>query len=301
MNLFNFIKSLLPNFERSRIFEDIETIREQLNGKLKKIYADAVAQLSGNRAFKSDFAKNNQAAFERAVRPRGNQNYLEYTALVLELLAHDTKLFKELVERHFNKQVSSDGLSFVSANLLQTINAATFVTDYARRLVLMTLGFETQQLLEAREGAAPGVTKAELLWMDKHRDAFFECLQVFDVKPTELRIKLESVPDMVAAPEDYAQLESVVGGTTAVDPLALGFIPLRYNPIYRLRLQYTNYQVTKYRGLQAELEAIELRLVALKYARDGKSDPAVESEITDLEARVSDTYFKLQKMEESYA
>lgn len=301
MNLLNFIKSLLPNFERSRIFEDIELTREQLTGKLKAVYANALNHFKGARAFKSDYAKNNQTYFEKKLRPRGNANYLEYTAQVLELLALDTKIFKELVEKHFQQKVNADGLSFVSANLLQTINAATFVTDYARRLVLLTIGFETQQLLDSRDSAAPGATKAELLWMDKHRDAFFECLHVFDIKPTELKAKLESVPDLVVPPEDYTQMEVVAGGSAAVDPLALGFIPLKYNPIYRIRLQIANYQVAKYRGLQAELEAIELRLVALKYAKDGKSDAALESEINDLEARVSDTYFKIQKMEEEYA
>ena len=65
MNLLNFIKSLLPNFERSRIFEDIELTREQLTGKLKAVYASAVGHFKGSRAFKSDFAKNNQVYFEK--------------------------------------------------------------------------------------------------------------------------------------------------------------------------------------------------------------------------------------------
>lgn len=301
MKLIAFIKSLLPNFERSRIFQDVENMREQLNGKLKQRYAEIIAVLSGKKAIKSDFGKVTQARFERIVSPRQQINYLEYTAKVLELLAMDTKYFKELIEKYFDKQVSADGMSFVSGNVLQTINAAGFVVDYARRLVLATAGFETQFALAARGSAEPGLTKAELQWLDKYRDAFFETLKVFDIKPTDLKAKIESVPDMVIPPDGYDQLENVVGGQVALDPNALGFIPLKYNPIYRVRLQIANYQVEKYRAQQAELECLELRLVALKYAMDGKADPATEADISDLEARISDSYFKLDKMEADYA
>jgi hypothetical protein len=234
--------------------------------------------------------------FETTVKPRGNITYLEYTARVLELLAVDTKVLKALVEKYFERNVSADGMSFVSANLLQVINAAAFVTEYARRNLVATLAYETYEASAARNGATPDLTKAELLWLDKYRRAFFEALMLFEIKPGDLQRKLESVPDMVVAPEDYNQIEAVVGGTVAIDPLAVGFIPLNYNPIYRVRLQIANYQVQQYRAMEAELEAIELRLVALKYAQSGKADPALEQEIADLTARVSDTYFKLEEM-----
>jgi len=301
MKLIAFIKSLLPNFERSRIFEDVENMREQLVGKLKQRYADAVATLVGKKALKSAYGKTTQARFERICSPRGSVNYLEYTAKVLELLAFDTKIFKELVEKHFDRQVSSDGMSFVSGNILQTINAAGFVVDYARRNLLATVGFETHDALANRGGTEPGLTKGELQWLDKYRDAFFEALMIFDIKPTDLRSRIESVPDMVVPPEGYDQIEELVGGNTVLDPNAVGFVPLKYNPIYRIRLQIANYQVEKYRAQQAELECLELRLVALKYAQSGRADPATEKEIADLEARVTESYFKIEKMEEAYA
>jgi hypothetical protein len=301
MKLIAFIKSLLPNFERSRIFQDVENMREQLNGKLKQRYADITALLVGKKALKSDFGKVNQLKFERVINPSRPVNYLEYTARVLELVSMDTKYFKELVEKYFDKQVAADGMSFVSGNVLQTINAAGFVVDYARRLVLASAAFETAELLAKRGGAEPGLTKAELQWLDKYREAFFETLKVFDIKPTDLKAKIESVPDMVVPPEGYDQLEDIVGGQVALDPNALGFIPLKYNPIYRIRLQIANYQVEKYRAQQAELECLELRLVALKYALNGKADPATEADIQDLEARISECYFKLEKMEADYA
>ena len=301
MKLLAFIKSLLPIFEISRIIEDLEIMREQLTGKLKEGYAQAIAMLKGPKAFKSTFGKSNQSFFENTLRPRGNLNYIEYINHVLELLAADTKIFADLVAKHFERQVSSDGISFTNANILQAVNAAGFVTDYARQLLRATLDFETQAALGTKGSSKPGMTPAELQWLDKHRDAFFECLKVFDRKPQELKAKLESVPDMVVAPDDYAQLEQMAGGVSAVDPLAVGFIPLKYNPIYRIRLQIANYQVAKYRGLQAELEAIQLRLVALRYAQDGKGNAATEDEIEKLEARVADTYFRLEKMEQDYA
>lgn len=296
MKVIEFMKSLLPNFERSRIFDDIENIRVQLTGKLKQAYANAVAQLPSKNSFKSDFAKQVSKQFENTVKPRGNTTYLDYTSKVLQLLAVDTKVFKELVEKYFERNVSADGLSFVSANVLQVINAATFVTEYARRNLAATLAYETYAAMADRSGSTPEITKAELLWLDKYRRAFFEALMLFEIKPGEMKTKLESVPDMVVAPDDYNQIESVIGGTTAIDPLAVGFIPLNYNPIYRVRLQIANYQVQQYRAMEAELEAIELRLVALKYAQNGKADPALEQEINDLTARVSDTYFKLDEM-----
>lgn len=296
MKVIEFIKSLLPNFERSRIYDDIENVRVQITGKLKTAYAAAIQQLSNKAAIKSDFGKMVSKQFEATVKPRGNITYLEYTARVLELLAVDTKVLKALVEKYFERNVSADGMSFVSANLLQVINAAAFVTEYARRNLVATLAYETYEASAARNGATPDLTKAELLWLDKYRRAFFEALMLFEIKPGDLQRKLESVPDMVVAPEDYNQIEAVVGGTVAIDPLAVGFIPLNYNPIYRVRLQIANYQVQQYRAMEAELEAIELRLVALKYAQSGKADPALEQEIADLTARVSDTYFKLEEM-----
>lgn len=294
--LIDFMKALAPVVERTRVFESIDSLNDQLSGPLKKLYADATTQFQGQK-FKSDFAKVNQQRFERLVHKRRNMGFLEFTAYILGLLGADMRVFKDMASDHFDKQISSESMSFAGANLLQVISASDFVVEYARRNLLAVTGFECSAVMDGV--TRPGLKEGELQWLDKYRDAFYSCLAILDEKPADLKAKLASVPDIIASPADYDALEQLQG-RSKIDPLSVGVIPVRWNPVFRIRLQIANYQVAAFRALEADIQAIELRLVQLKYAHDGKQNPALEEEIAAAEDRVSDMYYKKAQLEEKY-
>lgn len=301
MNLLSYIKSLTGIFDRNRVFELLNSLSGQLKGRLVDAYSTAVGQLDNksSQGFHSQFAIKQQKTFVGLVRPRNSRlSYIAFTEGVLVNITYHLELLKNMAEKHIGKNVAPEGMSLVVANILQITQVCDFIVQYAQRNLLATLGSEIAAERKD-DNLKSNLTPAEWEWLDKYRDDFYRACIEMSVTPGDLRNMLSNVPDMIVPPDDFENVASVVGHGK-VQPLRLGLIDAQYNPIFRIRLQIANWQVANYRAIEAELEAIELRLNQLKYSRDGTPNPALDKEISDTEERVSDLYFTIEDLRKKY-
>ncbi len=300
MSLFDFVKGITQKFERNEVYDDIDQLRKFLTGDLGAKYKDVAKQFARG-GFDSPYAKKVTDVYVSAINDRRpTENYLVYTSEVLEKMAGHTKVLRELAATHLNNTVQKDGLSFTASYLLQVITVADFVVEYASRNLYATMANLAYQNSKGDTLVAPQLVPAEISWLDDNCRAFFTALKLFDVDSATLKRKLNSVPDMVPDMADFQAIAETVGVYT-LDPLGVGFVETRQgNPLLQFRLWVANRQVAKYRAMEAEMQAIELRLLQLKYQTAGKPDPAVDQEVRYAEEHLSSLYSKKAKLDEKY-
>lgn len=300
MSLFDFVKGITQKFERNEVYDDIDQLRKFLTGDLGTRYKQAAKQFARG-GFDSPYAKKVSDIYASAMNDRRpTENYLVYTADILERMAGHTKVLRELAAVHLNNTVQKDGLSFTASYLLQVLTVADFVVEYASRNLYATLANLVFQNSNGDSEVAPQMVPAEIAWLDNNCRAFFMALKLFDVDSATFKRKMNSVPDMVPDLADFQAIAETVGVYT-LDPLGVGFVESgQGHPILQFRLWVANRQVARYRAMEAEMQAIELRLLQLRYQQEGKPNPATDQEVQYAEERLSSLYSKKAKLDEKY-
>ena len=112
----------------------------------------------------------------------------------------------------------------------------------------------------------------------------------------DLQKQIDRIPEVVVDVNDATGAAEMHGHN--LDPLTLGFLPFRWNPIYHIRLKISEWQFARYESAKAERQAIELRVLALQNARNGQEDPSVEQQINYYDGVLKDLNYKISKMED---
>lgn len=298
MSLFNFVKSISDKFERNEVYDDIDQLRKILTGQLGTQYK-AISLMFANQRFDSDYSDKVTKIYQSVMNDkRPTLNYLVYTSKVLNEMAGHTKVLRELASVHLNNSVRREGLSFTASYLLQVITVADFVVEYASRNLYVTLANLVWMDADGNVEMQPQLVPAEVAYLDENCAAFFRALKLFDMDSASFKRKLSSVPDMVPDLTDFQAIAETVGVYT-LDPLGVGFVD-QGNPILQFRLWRADRQVARYRAMEAEMQAVELRLLQLKYQAAGKPDPAVDQEVQYAEEHLSSLYSKKAKLDQKY-
>lgn len=296
MKLQKFLALMLPTFEKGRLIEELQVVRNEI----KEITLPPLREASefyrvGH--LKSKQALNYDKNFLRvATIQKASGNYLSVSHTVLATLDEKLEILGKLIDKAFAKDVGSSSISFLRANILQYLEVASFSSRYARRLLLWTLS-EEQDSDNSPFRLPKAMSKAEERWIWDNRDNFAKCLAILSIDTRKMESSFQAVPDMVVAPEDIPAVEATVGATKT-DPFHFGFIPVRLNPIYYIRMSIAEWQVSRYKAAIEEKRALEYRLLALKDG--GSGDAKLEQEITYTEGRVQKLNKKISEMEEGY-
>lgn len=292
MKLEQLIDSLLPNFKKSQLTEDIRLLREEVKTSTLPAYKTA-RELTRTAPFTSEFSKQFDAQAKRDV-----ETYKDYfvgtidTALMRGMNHLDTVL--SLVDKHFEAEdVMRDALTFTKAHLIQFTELMQFLSSYSRRLLLVTVNLETNVLGEDFNAS----TSKDLQWLRTYQDAFLRGINVIAIKDADFQSSFAKLPDMLLTADSIDAAKQTVGASS-VDPLKFGLIPYRYNPIYHVRLAVVRWQVSRQKLAAEEFESLELRLLHLRDKRTGKENPKLEKQIQYNQERIEKLRYKLHKEEE---
>lgn len=302
MKLEQYVSALLPSLERDRILEDITITLDELREHTLPAYEAVLSEnvFASTYRFKSPWVQSRQKEFERSVRTnRLRGNMIEVTTAVLREQVARLEWIRGMIEKQFSSDVTRAGLTYPRAALLQLLEAITFVVKYSRRFLLCVYGFEIPSLFKSVSTGFP-YSKADLKMIEDQFDGYCRLLGILARGNRELQQDIDAIPDIVVDVNAAQQTNSVVG-VGKLDPLAMGVIPYAWNPIYHLRLAVAEWQVSRYEAAKNEKQALELRLIQLKMARDGNVDAAIEKNIERTEKRVQDLGYKLAQMEQKYA
>jgi hypothetical protein len=288
----NFVQSMLPNLEKSQVKEELRLLREELVNITTPAYKQAAPAFK-RQAFTAKFTKEiDQLASTRVNEYK--ENYVETTLKALEMAVEATDTLDRLVEDRFASDVVKAAMDYNKTSILQYAEMLTFLSRYARRLLIMTYTLETNPNVEALSKG----NSRDLGWLHKHKDAYMVCLNAALTRAKEVETKLEEVPEILVKEENRDVAVKTVG-LAKLDPFGVGIIPTFLNPIYHIRMSWTRYQVSRYKLAKEELEQLELRLMLLKDSRSGKKDAKLEQSIEYNEERVEKLRYKVYRMEET--
>lgn len=295
MTVAKYLSSLLPNFERSQINEDIRLLKEELNERTLGPF-EAASEHFKRDGFQSREAKEFNNLFQRSVKTdvRGDWTLVCHTAFARldDVLDH----LNGTVDKNFAKDITKEGMTYLRANILRYLEAASFAMRYARKTLLWSYAKEH----EAALGSSPSepLSKAEVSWLITNRQTFFRAIEILSTKPKEAEKFFKNIPNMVIIPDEVEVAQATVGATR-LDPFHLGILPIKLNPIYHVRMAIAEWQVARHKASQEEKKALEYRLLALKELREnGERDAKLEQNIEYTEARLKKLNFKLAQMEE---
>jgi hypothetical protein len=297
MQIAKLVQSLLPTFTKNRILEDITMLREELKANTLGPFKTAVSDF-GTRKWASTYAKSFEKAFEDAYRNRYTGNYIKPINDTLLNIVENLDSVSRMVDLQFGNDVMRDAMNALGINLIQWVETAQFFVKYSRRLLVCTLTAEVNSS-EKDKSEFEGLVDAEVQWLAVNRDNYLSALNIMAVRKAELEKKLEEVPNVVVNEQTIGTLSETVG-TSKLDPMNFGLIPVALNPIYHIRMAVAEWQVARFNSAQAERKMLEFRILQLKQSSSGKRDARLEEEIVYNQGRLDKLNYKLNEMESNY-
>lgn len=290
MKVENYIRSMLPSMEKVQIKEDLRNLKEELDGKTIPPFVGASDYFNAKYTFKSKDVLALQKIVDRRVDHRA-KNLVLLTRTALEQSTANVNTIIDLVEKHYSNDVVRDGMTYLKVNINQYIESMSFMAVFARRLLLVIYGLEGM-------GSSERVDKAlsrDLRWIEKRFSDFLICVKANLKKDKVLKKELEDIPDMVVDVEAAGAVREMKGNNV-IDPNSFGLISAKLNPIYHIRMKWTEWQIHRLRQAEEEKELLELKLAHLRNERSGKADAKLEDTIERYEARVQKLQFKTEGM-----
>lgn len=295
----NLLNSLLPQFGKDRLLEDIRVTRSEIKEYTQPVYAQA-AEMFRNWNFKSAKLKSLMASFARQIKQERNDNMVQTLAKVWKPVLENLDFLEDQVNRTFNEEVTALGLTYSKSTTIQLIEGTSFVSRYARRLLTFIYACETAEFPGNESFIQEDIPPAEHDYIQSNFVNFCQILGVLADASTATKRKLDSIPEIQVTSDNHNTLAATVG-ETKIDPFRLGLIPVWLNPIYHIRMMVAEWQVKRYKEAKEEVQVLELRLLYLKRLNEGKPDANLQEQISYRQSQVNGMKKKIAEMESKYA
>lgn len=294
MNPKEYVNSI-QGFSRAHALEDFAvTVKELNETTLHSLeqFQKVLQKQRGNVKAITDFDTN----YRRGVKDAGNLKATDHILKVLQANAQLAGDVEDQMMKVIPKNADAQSLDYKGANLLQYAQALSFATKFVRKLYLRY----TSDLLAAIPNPSvpfePATTKPELAWINANFATFYQVMQSLSLAAKNFKQGMQGVPELTIALADHEALTQVQGHK--LDPFQMGLISPRFNPIYRLRMAYTDWQLSRYNAAKAERQALEYRIQALTDSQDGKPNPKLEEVIEYETDRLQSLNYKIAQYEE---
>lgn len=287
MKILPYIKSLLPSFEKETIKEDIRATIDELNAYTIPVYKTA------SKMFNTPPTNKLSVLTEKGFKNRLDDfkgNHIQTILKAMVSLEKNLQKIDDLFDKEFKSTILKDTFTYTRVQMLQYIEVAAFLSQYARRYLLLVATLEvTQELTKAQQ--------RDFRWIEQNKDAFIVGLHGALLTAKQVEEKLRDAPDVLVNDESVAAMNAT-RGRGATDGFKHGLIiGTKFNIIYHVRMAIADWQVARHNLAKEEKEALELKLFYLKQKAEGKEDARLEQQIAYLEERIEKIKFKIHKME----
>lgn len=299
MNTVDFVKSLNPSMERVRLTSIISDVRSRLKEQIIPVYKNAEDAFKG-RTLQSDPAKSTVAALIGDVSPRFGVNPLGAIAGVLETIPHKLDILEELVNKTFGKEVPREAISYRGASIIQAINTFAFITDYSGTALDRIVAAEVLVAQNEKDRVDEHLVPAVKKYLAENMSYFLAALKFAMIPADQLKDDLLKIPEVTVNPDSHASVQEVVG-RDRLDPLKFNFFGLGTNPFYFIGKWFAERQVASYDAAKEEAKQTELRLLELREAAQGRTDPRLQKQIRYNQERLDGLLRKVRKMETDWA
>jgi primosomal protein N'' len=298
MNIVNYVSSLLPRINKSDVSKNLEDLRKELSEQTVKPYQSAVETFD-EWTFKSDFAKEYDKLFAKEVKTRFRGSYIDVTHDILNRALENLTTIERLVKKMYANDIIASAISYSETQLLQLIEVMSFAAKYSRKMLIHTVALELDTHRK-RPLISSRLTPAEVKWLQDYKMVFIHSMRTLSHDSRSLEKLFAEIPDIEVDAQNANNVVSSVG-MAKLDPLNLSAQGLILNPIYHVRMVYTEWQVARYDAAKEERKMLEYQILDMKNEMEGKSDPKLEKALEYTEDRLSRLNYKIEKIEEEAA
>lgn len=291
MFLSNFIKFLLPAFEKDRLISDLRVTRGELV-ELQGAY-DVASKLLKNWKFQNEEVSDKVASFKRIMST--GDNPIVWIDEHLNDVLKNLQQLEDIAVSVLGNSVSGNGLTYKQASVVKYSDAMFLVAKYARKFLNWVYVMETSHFGSSKQ-ITDSISKYELKWLDETLVDFCNALKSTSSDPAKVAVGFTEIPEIQVSASDPESLRATVG-ETKLDPLKLGFIASKANPIYYIRMLVAEFQVRRYKEMKEELSLLQLRRMNLEKRKAGKQDANLERQIEYVESRAQKLSYEISEME----
>lgn len=295
MSILSAISGLIASFSRRDVDKAIDTLKQDLVDSTS-VYESAANQF-WDWEWRAKFTKEFTTIWTRNIKSSDThkENFVLAIYNLIKRLNENVDLIESTTDKIFEEEIFKDGLTYVSANILLYLETASFTIRYANRLLRLIMIEESREL-DAREVLS--MTKAEVRWIDDNMLKFLQSFDAINIDRRHLKETIEKIPDVVVEPTDGI-MASISKGMT--DPFKLGFIGVKYNPIFYVRTAIAEWQNERNEARKIERKLLEFRLMRLKQlSEDNTNDPGLKKQIDYYEDKLLAINNKIARYEEDF-
>ena len=295
--LFDYLKSLLPKFGKDKVAELARQTQSELTNFVIPSYVEAEKGI-GSRVFKAPKINELTSILKRNIKSdKPNDNIVVIIRKKLEQVSKNNQIVESHIGDSMEDEIVIAGVTILKVNLLRMVEATSFVSRYASKLLNYIYILETAAVGGDMRYIQDSLSKGEIAWVEERFLDFIIALGVLSRSDKEVSAILKSLPEMVIDGDSFAAAATM--GETKYDPF--GFKRLSgftYNPIMHLRLIAASYQANRYKE-QKELKTIlQLRLLNLQNQALQATNPQLEKEIEYIQRRIDRISDDIRKAEE---
>lgn len=296
MNPFSFVKDIAQGFNRNRATEDyICTIKELRESTIKML--EDFAEHQGNKPLSKSAAKwdtGYSKGVPAAPRKKFHLSMLETFKANLELSGD----IEDMMMKAIPKEATAEALDYKAATLVQYAQVLSFASRYTRKLLLVVLADTSAENPKATVPFKSGLAKPEIVAMQKEVANFYAAMNTLALVAKNFAKSIKEIPEINVELSDY-EMQKEVSGVQRLDPFQMGFFSARWNPIYHIRMAYTDWVINSYESAKADRMALEYRIQALKDSAEGQSNPKLERAIEYHTEQLQKVNHKIHQIEES--
>ena len=287
MNLYAFIKGLLPKIEKDTVVEDLGTTIKDLDNVTIPSLSQASAFFRTYK-FKGDETAKLEKAWKDTYRTKlmKQPTFVGDVHVAMGNLRANASFVLKQVEDISSRDMVSQALTAQKAILVRAAEHMSFCTRFATDLLNLVYDSESSKVMEKashEEIAIPKHSRERIL---RQMATFGRLMSIYGVDPGLFSKSYVKVPDLLLN-QDTVEIVAQTYNETEIDPfngtLQAGFIG---SPIYHLRMVYADWQTRRYKAAQDKKTALELRLLHLKNQSEGNSNAAIEKEIQYTQDRI---------------
>jgi len=297
MKIFDFVKSLLPSFEKNRIIEDVRITISELENNAVSSYSSAADYFNITKP-KSPEIKSLSDDFYRNLSDRVGKQPTMFADIYkrLPVLIENLKFIQKLVETEFEKDILRDGLTARKVILVRAVESFGFISGYL--LDLLNYAYVKEMAVGGGSGEYFELSIVKIKEVETGITNFAKLLSEYAIKPEAFKAMIGDVPAVVL----NERTEDSVSGVykeAVLDPFNTGHMSgFRGNPYYHVGLMVAEWQAGRYKANKDKKKVLELRLLQLRLKNEKKSDPKLEQEITYIQSRVDKLERELKRVEE---
>lgn len=305
MKMSDYVKTLAPELTKEVVLEDARLTVTRLKDDILPAYEQA-AKLMVKWKFNDEAIRNAQSEFKktwvnhkdtRMVAP--SDNFIVILSKCIPVFVRNLEKVSEIIADTWSEDVRPKGLTFKNANLLQFVEISSFVSKYMLSLLDFVYVSETAAVDEDTK-VDDNFNQKQLENIKSNYAAFLDGVNICGYRDGQIEELLNVIPDITVHGTSEDSIKSA-HGQKSTDPMNMSFIPISLNPIYHIRMGIAAWQISNFKASKEEVKLLQLRLLYLQRAADGKKDARLEKEISYLKDLVDEHQYKIAEMERRYA